>query len=73
MDDRVLWGVVAAVLAVGELFSLDLTAGMLAVGALGGLAAASLGASLLVQVVVAAIGVVVVANLYTRRGRSSLR
>ena len=28
---------------------------------------------LLVQVVVAAIGVVVVANLYTRRGRSSLR
>ena len=28
---------------------------------------------LLVQVVVAAIGVVIVANLYTRRGRSSLR
>lgn len=28
---------------------------------------------LLVQVIVAAIGVVVVANLYTRRGRSSLR
>ncbi|MDT7580615.1 MAG: hypothetical protein QOK35_1879 [Pseudonocardiales bacterium] len=28
---------------------------------------------LLVQVIVAAIGVVIVANLYTRRGRSSLR
>ncbi len=48
------WAALAALLAVAELFSLDLTAGMLAVGALGGLAAASLGAPVLVQVVVAA-------------------
>jgi membrane protein implicated in regulation of membrane protease activity len=55
MDDRVVWGAIAAVLAVAELFSLDLTAGMLAVGALGGLAAAALGAPVLLQLVVAAL------------------
>lgn len=55
MDEPVVWGVVAAVLAVAELFTLDLTAGMLAVGALGGLAAAALGAPVLLQVVAAAL------------------
>lgn len=53
MDDKVVWGAVAAVLAVAELFTLDLTAGMLAVGALAGLVAASAGAPVLVQLAVA--------------------
>ena len=47
------WAVLAALLAVAELVSLDLVAGMLAVGALGGLAASALGAPVLAQVVVA--------------------
>ena len=53
MDDRVVWAALAALLAVAELLSLDLVAGMLAVGAVGGLAAAALGAPVLAQVVVA--------------------
>ncbi|MDP9436778.1 MAG: NfeD family protein [Actinomycetota bacterium] len=53
MDERVVWGALAALLAVAELASLDLVAGLLAVGALGGLVAAALGAPLLAQVVVA--------------------
>jgi membrane protein implicated in regulation of membrane protease activity len=53
MDDRLAWGALAAVLAVVELFGLELTAGMLAVGALGGLLTAVLGAPVLLQVVVA--------------------
>ena len=55
MDDRVLWGALAALLAVAELVSLDLVAGMLAVGAVGGLVAAALGAPALAQVVVAVV------------------
>jgi membrane protein implicated in regulation of membrane protease activity len=55
MDEPVVWGVVAAVLAVVELFHLGMTAGMVAVGALGGLVAAALGAPVAVQVVVAAV------------------
>ncbi len=48
-----MWGAVAAVLAVLELFTLDLTAGMLAAGALAGLLAAVAGAPVLLQLVVA--------------------
>lgn len=55
MDDHVVWAVLAAVLAVAELFTLELTATMLAVGALGGLLAASLGAPVPAQVAVAAV------------------
>ena len=53
MDDRIVWAALAALLAVAELASADLVAGMLAVGALGGLLAAVAGAPVLVQVAVA--------------------
>ncbi|MCW2605384.1 MAG: hypothetical protein JWO60_77 [Frankiales bacterium] len=55
MDDRVAWGVLAALLVVAEVLGLELWGAMLAVGALGGLLAASLGASGPVEVVVAAL------------------
>ena len=53
MDDRIVWAALAALLAVAEFASVDLVAGMLAVGALGGLLAAVAGAPVLVQVAVA--------------------
>lgn len=53
MDDRAVWGVVAAVLAVAELLGLDLVGGMLAVGALGGLVTAAAGAPVTAQLAVA--------------------
>ncbi len=55
MDAVVLWAVLAAALAVGELLSLDLVLAMLAAGALGGLGAAASGAGTPVQAVVAAV------------------
>ena len=53
MDDRVVWGALAALLVVGEVLGLELVGAMLAVGALGGLLAAALGAPFLVQALVA--------------------
>ena len=53
MDDRLLWGALAALLVVGEVLGLELVGLMVAVGALGGLLAAALGAPFLVQALVA--------------------
>ena len=49
MDDRLLWGVLAAVLVVAEVLGLELAGLMLAGGALVGLLAAALGAPFLLQ------------------------
>lgn len=54
VDDRLLWGALAALLVVGEVLGLELVGLMVAVGALGGLGAAALGAPFLLQAVVAA-------------------
>ena len=56
MDDRLLWGVLAAVLVVAEVLGLELAGLMLAGGALVGLLAAALGAPFLLQVALAGTG-----------------
>ncbi len=54
MDDRIVWGGLAALLLVAEVLGLELWGAMLAVGALGGLLAAAAGAPFVAQVAVAA-------------------
>lgn len=53
MDDRLLWGGLAALLVVAEVLGLELAGLMLAAGALAGLLAAVLGAPFLLQAAVA--------------------
>lgn len=55
VDDRLLWGALAALLVVGEVLGLGLVGLMVAVGALSGLVAAALGAPFLLQAVVAGV------------------